>query len=109
MDVKVQMKWSVELDKWKFKICRVNFPSKQSNSERKARAPSAGTPVQIQSSNFSSKQSSQKFQWAKLYFFIVFVKMKDEKENVSFNKKRIKVSFVFLSLSFDFHHEILKM
>ena len=34
--------------------------------------------------------------------------MKEKKENVSFNKKRTKVSFV-LSLSFDFDHEILKM
>ena len=89
-----------------------NLPRKFSVKTKQLRAqgaPSAGTPVQIQSSNFSSKQSSQKFQWAKLYFFIVFVKMKDEKENVSFNKKRIKVSFVFLSLSFDSYHEILKM
>ena len=43
-----------------------------------------------------------------MHFFIEFTKMKDEMENVSFNKKRIKVWFV-LSLSFDFHHEILKM
>lgn len=32
-----KFKWFAELDKWKFKICRLNFLSKQSNSERKAR------------------------------------------------------------------------
>ena len=63
-------------------------------SERKARP--APAPVQIQSSIFSSKQSSQTFQrnqkssskaknCYKLHFFIVFAKMKEKKENVSFN------------------------
>ena len=106
-----KFKWFDELNKWKFEICRVNFPSKQSNSEHKARpAPARKFSHQIFRQNKAVKHFNEiKNHQAKprtvtsCLFFIEFAKMKEKKEKVSFNKKQTK----FLPLCLCFSRLIL--